>query len=113
MLEVEEQEVLGITKAQEKKATYPDPCTKKERMKEEKNEVELAMEKENKIPLEKPGTSPRSEAETNIVRKVLQTIIPIKVMTFSRLCRSWDWRSQTSLGMARNHNQGTEGKNWY
>ena len=54
MLEVEEQEVLAITRAQVKKATYPDPCMEKQRMKEAKTEVELAMAKENKVHLEKP-----------------------------------------------------------
>ena len=78
MLEVADEEVLAITRAQSKRANYPDPRTEKERFREAKTKVAEAMANEGKN-YKATSTLLQSESEKNIVRQVLHTTIPIKV----------------------------------
>ena len=73
-----EKEVLAITRAQTKKATYPDPRTEKERLREAKANIEREMTTERRDN-EVASTSSRTEAENNIIGQILQIEVPIKV----------------------------------
>lgn len=74
-----EEEVLAITRKQTK--LYPDPTKEKERLEEAQAEIEKGMQTE-KSQTEKgdtAGTSMRNCAEQNIIRRILQTEVPVKL----------------------------------
>lgn len=81
ILAVEEldEEVLGITRLQTKKAIYLDPRTKKERLRQAKDDVEQAMVDERRASIEVSSTAFWLDSEKNIVRQILQTTILIRV----------------------------------
>lgn len=75
---MKEEETLAITRAQAKKATYPDPRTEKERVRAAKADVEREIKEEQRETTNK-ATCTSDESKQNILRQVLQTEVSIKI----------------------------------
>ena len=83
----DEEEVLAITRRQAKE--YPDPTEEKRKFEEARVEIEKASHVEISQLKDTTNTSARNSAEQNIVRKILQTEVPVKLndllLTMSQL----------------------------
>lgn len=73
MLEVKEPEegVLAVTRLQNKKAKYLDPCTEKERLEEVKPNIERAMAEEQMALHPATNTPLWSGPEKTIIKQML------------------------------------------
>lgn len=74
---VDKEEVLAITRKQAK--LYPNPMDKKRILEEAQAEIEKATQVEKLQLKNTTGTSTRILAEQNIIRKVMQMEVPIKL----------------------------------
>lgn len=72
-----EEEVLTITRRQAKE--YPDPAEEKRKFEEAWAEMEKASQVETSQLNDNTGTSARNFVEQNIVQKILQTEVPVKI----------------------------------
>lgn len=81
MLDVKEPEegVLAIRRLQSKKATYPDPRTEKERLREAKTDIKRAMAEEQRALHPAACTPLRSRPEKTTIKQMLETTIPVRV----------------------------------
>lgn len=73
------EEVLAITRKQAK--LYPDPTEEKKRLEEARIEIEKGMqlEKSQTKKGDTKGTSMKNCAEQNIIRRLLQNKVPVKL----------------------------------
>ena len=78
MLDIEgsENEVLPITKMQAKKAMYPKVTVEKARFEEAKQNIQNELRGETTA---KPTKTPKGKGVPNIIRKVLETTIPVSI----------------------------------
>ena len=79
-METSEEETLALTHKQAK--TYPSPEEEKRRLQQAQVELEKEVEVEKRHAKETKdttGTSRRNRAEQNIIKKIMQTEVPMKL----------------------------------
>ena len=69
-------EILAITRIQTKKAMYPEATVEKARFEEAKQNIQNEMRGETTA---KPAKTSGSKGVPNIIRKVLETTIPVSI----------------------------------
>ena len=79
MLDIEDPEgkIIAVTRMQARKLTYPDATMETERFREAKKDIQDSIGEEGKARPEKPTSN---RGVPNIVRQVLETTIPIKIV---------------------------------
>ena len=69
-------EILAITRIQAKKAVYPEVTVEKARFEEAKKNIQNELRGETTV---KQAKIPMSKGVPNIIRKVLETTIPVSI----------------------------------